>query len=149
MKLFLVTQDNIELLKLGEELVGQSIWVNWPHLYEARVVALETYNSRVENKESGPSRAVTKANRLVEAPSDSRAQGIFMSLSEGFTERMEKRRGLDIGPTFVLVHAQPIVGRKYMYLTDGRVTIDKEWAKTSVSFALQACVKDEKMLKVC
>lgn len=129
-------------MRLGEEMIGNSIWVNWPHMYEAKVVALETYESRVDCEERGSS-------KLVETASDSRSQGVFMSVLEGFTERMEKRMGLDIGPTFVLVHAQPIVGRKYMYLTDGRVTIEKEWAKTTASFALQACVKNDKMLKVC
>ena len=61
---------------------------------------------------------------------------------------MEKKRGIDIGPTFVLVHAQPISGRKYLYLKDGRVTVDKEWQSTSVPFALQACVRNEQMIQV-
>lgn len=62
--------------------------------------------------------------------------------------RFEKRRGIDIGPTFVLVHAEPIVGRKYVYMKDGRVTVEKEWQSSSATFALQACVRNDKMLQV-
>lgn len=55
---------------------------------------------------------------------------------------------MDIGPTFVLIHAQPIMGRKYIYMKDGRVTVDKMWQPTSVPYVLQACVRNEKMLEV-
>ena len=65
-----------------------------------------------------------------------------------FLSSYEKRRGLDIGPTFVLIHAQPIMGRKYVYLKDGRVTVDKMWQPTSAPYVLQACVRNNKMLEV-
>lgn len=65
-----------------------------------------------------------------------------------YIHRFEKRRGIDIGPTFVLIHAKPIMGRKYVYMKDGRVTVEKEWQTTAATFALQACVTNDKMLEV-
>jgi len=64
------------------------------------------------------------------------------------TFRYMKKRGIDAGPTYFIIQAKPITGRKYVYLNDGRVTVEKEWQPTPAPFLLQACVKNDTMLKV-
>jgi len=72
-------QDNIDIDGLAKKLLGESIWVNWPHMFEAKVTALETEEWRVEltgkNKE-------TKKRKM-----DSTDEAIFMSNIESVTDR--------------------------------------------------------------
>lgn len=45
----------------------------------------------------------------------------------------------------VLVHVRVMVGRRYMFLPNGRVTLEKEWAPVTTGYPLQSIVKDIKV----
>lgn len=72
--------DNIDIMALGEELLGQSIWVDWPHMYEAKVCTVETDDSKVELGGKDKS-------EIVKSGSEGNSQAVFMSLVESITER--------------------------------------------------------------
>lgn len=69
-------------MKMGEELIGQSIWVNWPHMFEARVISLESHDHRVDREGKDNSKLIVTA-------SDERKSSIFLSLTEGIAERWD------------------------------------------------------------
>ena len=56
--------------------------------------------------------------------------------------RYANRWGIDIGKTHILLYATPIIGRKYIYTQNGRVTLEKQWGTISTPYAFQATVKD-------
>ena len=72
--------DDIDIMALGAELLGQSIWVNWPHMYEAKVCTVETEDWKVElgGKNNG---------EIVKTGCEGNSQAVFMSLIESITER--------------------------------------------------------------
>lgn len=42
----------------------------------------------------------------------------------------------------MLLYATPIIGRKYVYTQNGRVTLEKQWSTIPTAYAYQATVKD-------
>lgn len=67
-------------MELGNSLLGKSVWVNWPHMFEARVVCLETDEGKVEFGGANKS-------DIVKSISDSTSQTIFTSLAESIADR--------------------------------------------------------------
>ena len=52
------------------------------------------------------------------------------------------RLGIDVGEIDILVHAAPMVGRQYVYSTQGKMTLEKQWNDNPMAFAYQAVLKD-------
>lgn len=50
--------------------------------------------------------------------------------------------GVDIENIDILVHARPIVGRKYIFGSQGKLTLEKEWSDFESSYAYQVTLKD-------
>lgn len=52
------------------------------------------------------------------------------------------RLGISIGHTDVLVYVRLFLGNKYVFGTQGEVTLQKQWAKSAVPYVYQTIVKD-------
>uniref|UniRef100_G3PMT1 5'-3' exoribonuclease 1 n=1 Tax=Gasterosteus aculeatus aculeatus TaxID=481459 RepID=G3PMT1_GASAC len=127
-------------------LLGRSVFVNWPHLEEARIIAVSDGDvkfcleeppgvQRVYDRSSTP--PPTKVNCLSD-----KEQKDWVKDVQGVTEHFVKRKGIVVNETSVVLYGQLLSGRKYIPKANGVVELEKQWAKQVLPFAFQTVVKD-------
>ena len=132
MMLTLLEQGRPEVRGVAEALLGLEVWVGWPHLVEAKVVAVQSSKFYID--QSG--------EKDVKEMMVTQGQ-VFDRLGHTIKHQYSSRYGVEIGEVDILVHAQPMSGRKYvMGASKGRITLEKQWHNLSQPYALQAIVKD-------
>uniref|UniRef100_A0A7N9B0X1 5'-3' exoribonuclease 1 n=1 Tax=Mastacembelus armatus TaxID=205130 RepID=A0A7N9B0X1_9TELE len=130
-------------------LLGKSVFVNWPHLEEARITAVSDGETkffleeppgvqRVYDRPSTP--PPTKVTYLSD-----KEQKEWVKDVQGITENFLKRKGIVINETAVVLYGQLLTGRKYVPKANGQVELEKQWSKQVLSFAYQTVVKDIKV----
>ncbi|KAG7320040.1 hypothetical protein KOW79_017183 [Hemibagrus wyckioides] len=126
--------------------LGKCVFVNWPHLEEARVVAVSDGEAKFFLDE------VTGVQKLYEDTPppvkvvylSDKEQKEWVKEVQGITEHHSKRKGVVINETSVLLYAQLLTGRKYVISHNGQVHLEKQWAKQILPYAYQTIVKDIK-----
>uniref|UniRef100_A0A8C7KFW1 5'-3' exoribonuclease 1 n=1 Tax=Oncorhynchus kisutch TaxID=8019 RepID=A0A8C7KFW1_ONCKI len=134
--------DNVASLVLG-----RSVFVNWPHLEEARVVAVSDGESKFFLEEpagmqklyDGDSPPPTKVTYLSD-----KEQKDWVKDVQGITEHFGKRKGITVNETAVVLYTQLLTGRKYVPGQSGQVHLEKQWSKQILPFPYQTIVKDIK-----
>ncbi|XP_076451691.1 5'-3' exoribonuclease 1-like isoform X2 [Babylonia areolata] len=127
---------------LASELLGQTTWVGWPHLHEAKVYAVADERFKIEIEEhhkKGQSTPVVqwKRKELQKLELDR----VYKEAST-IKEKYHDRFGVEVGKTTVLIYAGPMTGRKYVYTSSGRITAEKQFSTNPIPYALQATCKD-------
>ncbi|XP_052760032.1 5'-3' exoribonuclease 1-like [Mya arenaria] len=125
--------------QIAQEYLGREIYVSWPHLYEAKVVAVcdDKYCfSQVKDGAKGSKPTIRRDT------SDDNMTNIWYKEKDTIAERYHDRLGVVIGQTHILLRALPMTGRKYILGSHGRITMEKQFGVHPVAFALQATVKD-------
>ncbi|XP_037537485.1 5'-3' exoribonuclease 1 [Nematolebias whitei] len=133
---------------VAAQVLGKSVFVNWPHLEEARIVAVSDGETkftldeppgvqRVYDRPSTPT--PTKVSFLTD-----KEQKDWVKDVQGITEHFLKRKGIVVNETDVLLYGQMLTGRKYIPKANGAVELEKQWAKQVLPFAYQTVVKDIK-----
>ncbi|MGH0136330.1 UNVERIFIED_CONTAM: hypothetical protein FKN15_036028 [Acipenser sinensis] len=125
--------------------LGKSVFVNWPHLEEARVVAVSDGETKFFLEEplgeqklyTGKTVPPTKVVYLSD-----KEQNTWLKEVQGISEFYNKRKGIVINETAVLLFAQLLTGRKYVLNQNGEVHLEKQWSKQIIPFVYQAVVKD-------
>ncbi|XP_028647913.1 5'-3' exoribonuclease 1 isoform X2 [Erpetoichthys calabaricus] len=147
MMLEITLNDQKELISddVASLVLGKSVFVNWPHLEEARVVAVSDGETKFyldeppgiqklySDKTVPPTRVVYLNDK---------EESIWMKEVQGITEFYHKRKGIIINETAVLLFAQLLTGRKYVLTSKGDVVLEKQWSKQILPFAYQATVND-------
>lgn len=126
--------------------LGKCVFVNWPHLEEARVVAVSDGETKFFLEEApGVQKLFEDSPPPVKVVylSD-KEQKEWVKEVQGLTEHHSKRKGVVINETSVLLYAQLLTGRKYVVSPNGQVHLEKQWAKQILPFAFQTIVKDIK-----
>lgn len=170
-------QDTVpDIHDIAKRYCGSTVFVSWPHLQEARVVAIASpeckYSFEIESFGEGGSVTYKLDGEIRKMPMTPRdvdewhlhekeirtryvselisltyvSIALFLFL---FRNRYANRWGVDIGTTHILVYAAPITGRKYVYTQNGRVTLEKQWSPIPVPYALQATVKELQVKETC
>ncbi|XP_056600072.1 5'-3' exoribonuclease 1 isoform X1 [Triplophysa dalaica] len=127
--------------------LGKSLFVNWPHLMEARVVAVSDGETKFALEEQPGSQLLymddipppTKVTHLTD-----KEQKDWIKEVQGLSEYFSKRKGIVIGDTDVVIYAQLLIGRKYVIGQNGKVHLEKQFAKQVLPFPHQTIVKDIK-----
>ncbi|RVE61693.1 hypothetical protein OJAV_G00172970 [Oryzias javanicus] len=130
------------------QVLGKPVFVNWPHLEEARIIAVSDGETKfileeppgvqkVYDRPSSP--PPTKVTYLSD-----KDQKEWVKDVQGITEFYLKRKGIIINDTDVVLYGQLLTGRKYVPKEKGVVELEKQWAKQVLPFAYQAVVKDIK-----
>ncbi|XP_011642826.1 5'-3' exoribonuclease 1 [Pogonomyrmex barbatus] len=139
MILTIISKPTPNLTTLASDLLGHSVYVEWPHLKEALVIGvadcdtklslidpLSSYNQDNLKKED------VKGTLLAEWKEHKKQiKDIYMS-----------RLGIDIGETDVLLYVRLFLGNKYIFGSQGKVTIEKQWNDYPAVYAYQTIVKD-------
>ncbi|KAJ3594424.1 hypothetical protein NHX12_003731 [Muraenolepis orangiensis] len=130
---------------IASQLLGRPVFVNWPHLEEARVVAVADGETRL-SLEDPP--GVQKVYDRSSSPAPSRTSHLsdkdykdWMKDVQGNTEHFLKRKGIVIKDTAVLVYIQQLTGRKYVPLPDGSVVLQKQWSRQVLPYPYQTIVQ--------
>lgn len=53
-----------------------------------------------------------------------------------------RRQGIDIGDTNLIVYARHVAGRKYVFGTSGKITLEKIYSEIQDPYAIQTIVDD-------
>ncbi|MGH0119839.1 UNVERIFIED_CONTAM: hypothetical protein FKN15_043272 [Acipenser sinensis] len=169
--------------------LGKSVFVNWPHLEEARVVAVSDGETKFFLEEPlgeqklyiGTTVPPTKMAYLSDKEQNTwlkevqgiselffleeplgeqklyigttvpptkmaylsdKEQNTWLKEVQGISEFYNRRKGIVINETAVLLFAQLLTGRKYVLNQNGEVHLEKQWSKQIIPFVYQAVVKD-------
>ncbi|XP_051556406.1 5'-3' exoribonuclease 1-like isoform X2 [Myxocyprinus asiaticus] len=134
--------DNVAALVLGKP-----VFVNWPHLMEARVVAVSDGEIKYSLEEPSGSQMLYLGNTSPPAKVTNltdKEQKEWVKEVQGLTEHFGKRKGIVISETDVVVYAQLLTGRKYVIGQNGKVLLEKQFAKQVLPYPYQTIVKDIK-----
>uniref|UniRef100_A0A8C3GB14 5'-3' exoribonuclease 1 n=1 Tax=Cyclopterus lumpus TaxID=8103 RepID=A0A8C3GB14_CYCLU len=130
---------------VAQQVLGKPVFVNWPHLEEARIIAVSDGNVKfcldeppgVQRVYDRPS---TPPPTKVTCPSD-KEQKDWVKDVQGLTEYFVKRKGIMVNDTSVVLYGQLLSGRKYIPKANGVVELEKQWSKQVLPFAYQTIVK--------
>ncbi|KAF7223264.1 5'-3' exoribonuclease 1 isoform X1 [Nothobranchius furzeri] len=133
---------------VAAQVLGKPVFVNWPHLEEARIIAVSDGETRFALEE--PSGVQQVYDRSCSPPPSKvshlsdKEQKEWVKDVQGITEHFVKRKGIVVNNTEVLLYGQMMTGRKYVPKANGVVELEKQWAKQVLPFAYQTVVKDIK-----
>ncbi|CAN7986192.1 unnamed protein product [Ixodes hexagonus] len=123
------------LKEVADDLLGKSVYVNWPHLLEALVVAVYTRDERFTLHEPAKGGVVHTQQTHSEVE-------VFDMQMISISERYRTRYGVNLGDIEIVVLCRTITGRKYICGSKGRITLEKQWSVHPVPFAVQSLVRD-------
>ncbi|XP_030882328.1 5'-3' exoribonuclease 1 [Leptonychotes weddellii] len=143
----LVNAESVELSveNIASSVLGKSVFVNWPHLEEARVVGISDGETKFYLEEppgtqklylgrtAPPSKVVHLGDK---------EQSNWTKEVQGISEYYLRRKGIIINETSAVVYAQLLTGRKYQINQNGEVRLEKQWSKQVLPFVYQTIVKD-------
>uniref|UniRef100_A0A8C3LLH7 5'-3' exoribonuclease 1 n=1 Tax=Chrysolophus pictus TaxID=9089 RepID=A0A8C3LLH7_CHRPC len=71
-------------------------------------------------------------------------QSMWLKEVQGVSEHYQRRKGIIIHETSVVVYAQLLTGNRYQLNQNGQVYLEKQWSKQALPFVYQTVVKDIK-----
>uniref|UniRef100_A0A8C2ADB8 5'-3' exoribonuclease 1 n=1 Tax=Cyprinus carpio TaxID=7962 RepID=A0A8C2ADB8_CYPCA len=140
----LASQEMVQV-DVAALVLGKSLFVSWPHLMEARVVAVSDGETKFSLDEPSGSQMLYLGNTPPPAEVThltDKEQKEWVKEVQGLSEH--KRKGIVINETDVVVYAQLLTGRKYVIGQNGKVHLEKQFAKQVLPYPYQTIVKDIK-----
>lgn len=113
------------------ELVGANVFVGWPHLNEARIVSIQNDETRYVSVGQGSQYNSEEVKN---------GKAILKQESSGVVERYLNRLGVDVGPVYLLCKVQVMIGRKYVFSPNGRISLEKQFSELTANYPLQTVV---------
>ncbi|XP_076050626.1 5'-3' exoribonuclease 1-like isoform X2 [Oratosquilla oratoria] len=114
------------------QFLDKIVYVAWPHLIEAKVVALsdgKTYFSMV-------------SGQVQESQLENRQRDEFNMSCNHICSHYLNRWGVQTGDTKMLIYAKVMTGRRYIPGHEGRMVLEKEWSSLVQPYAMQMVVRD-------
>lgn len=111
-------------------LIGQVVWVNWPHLLEAKVVAVSSETEKIEFKNN-------QATRLAHGRNEAKS---WTQSAKDIQENSFKTFGIETGPVRILVHVQRSEGTTATLTATGTFVQSNRYAPVSTAYPLQLVV---------
>uniref|UniRef100_A0A8B9C2J6 5'-3' exoribonuclease 1 n=1 Tax=Anser brachyrhynchus TaxID=132585 RepID=A0A8B9C2J6_9AVES len=71
-------------------------------------------------------------------------QSMWLKEVQGLSEHYQRRKGIIIHETSIVVYAQLLTGNRYQLNQNGEVYLEKQWSKQVLPFVYQTVVKDIK-----
>ncbi|XP_039732409.1 5'-3' exoribonuclease 1 isoform X2 [Pteropus medius] len=143
----LVGAESAELSieNVASSVLGKSVFVNWPHLEEARVVGISDGETKFYLEEPPGTQKLylgrTAPPCKVVLLGD-KEQSNWIKEVQGISEYYLRRKGIIINETSAVVYAQLLTGHKYQINQNGEVRLEKQWSKQVLPFVYQTIVKD-------
>uniref|UniRef100_A0A8B9GLE6 5'-3' exoribonuclease 1 n=1 Tax=Amazona collaria TaxID=241587 RepID=A0A8B9GLE6_9PSIT len=132
---------------VASSVLGKRVFVNWPHLEEARVVAVSDGETKFYLEEPHGTQKLYMGNAVpptkVAYVGDKEQSSWFKDI-QGISEHYQRRKGIIIHETSIVVYAQLLTGNRYQLKQNGEVYLEKQWSKQVLPFVYQTVVKDIK-----
>ncbi|KAJ7395556.1 hypothetical protein BTVI_154292 [Pitangus sulphuratus] len=132
---------------VASSILGKRVFVNWPHLEEARVVAVSDGETKFHLEEPHGTQKLYMGNAVPPtkvAYVGDKEQSLWVKEVQGISEHYQRRKGIIIHETSVVVYAQLLTGNRYQLNQNGEVYLEKQWSKQVLPFVYQTVVKDIK-----
>ncbi|XP_046669351.1 5'-3' exoribonuclease 1 isoform X2 [Homalodisca vitripennis] len=133
MILSILPQGHPDVKEVASQLLDKSIYVNWPHMFEARVVGVASEKVRFCLKKDDDSMIIEEMNKAEQAKWDLTRKAI--------EERYKNRMGINVGKTEILVYACTLEDKKIV-MTEEKAQYEKQWSKHAAAYALQTTRTD-------
>lgn len=116
---------------IAHRVLNQVVHVQWPHLIEAKVIAVldENHKYYLRNGWQFDKQEHTHQSR-------SEFNSFRKSSKKHFFERM----GIDIGDTSIILQVEQLKNYAYVFEKKGKVKLEKEWCSIPSYHPLQTCV---------
>ncbi|XP_045143411.1 5'-3' exoribonuclease 1 isoform X1 [Echinops telfairi] len=140
-----VDSDELSIENVASLVLGKSVFVNWPHLEEARVVAASDGETKFYLEEPPGTQKLYLGKTVPPskvAHLGDKEQSNWTKEVQGISEQYLRRKGIIINETSVVVYAQLLTGHKYQVNPNGEVRLEKQWSKQVLPFVYQTIVKD-------
>uniref|UniRef100_A0A8B9PWH9 5'-3' exoribonuclease 1 n=1 Tax=Apteryx owenii TaxID=8824 RepID=A0A8B9PWH9_APTOW len=150
MMLEIIADENSEeqtVENVASLVLGKLVFVNWPHLEEARVVAVSDGETKFYLEEPHGTQKLYMGNAVPPtkvAYVGDKEQNVWLKEVQGVSEHYQRRKGIIIHETSVVVYAQLLTGNRYQLNQNGEVYLEKQWSKQVLPFVYQTVVKDIK-----
>ncbi|XP_062494995.1 5'-3' exoribonuclease 1 isoform X8 [Pezoporus occidentalis] len=132
---------------VASSVLGKRVFVNWPHLEEARVVAVSDGETKFYLEEPHGTQKLYMGNAVPPtkvAYVGDKEQSTWFKDIQGISEHYQRRKGIIIHETAIVVYAQLLTGNRYQLKQNGEVYLEKQWSKQVLPFVYQTVVKDIK-----
>ncbi|KAK2538315.1 Xrn1 [Columba guinea] len=132
---------------VASSVLGKRVFVNWPHLEEARVVAVSDGETKFYLEEPHGTQKLYMGNAVPPtkvAYVGDKEQSTWVKEVQGISEQYQRRKGIIIHETSIVVYAQLLTGNRYQLKQNGEVYLEKQWSKQVLPFVYQTVVKDIK-----
>ncbi|XP_029346579.1 5'-3' exoribonuclease 1 isoform X2 [Acyrthosiphon pisum] len=126
-------ENDIESIQhIAKELLGNTLYVNWPHLEEIKVTAVSNTTVKLSFNED--------EQLIIREMSETDVQE-FNLLAQGIAKMFITTRGIEIGKTHVLLRGHTLKGTKFVPRQDGSgVDLTKVWNEIPTTIAYQTSV---------
>uniref|UniRef100_A0A6I8RYS6 5'-3' exoribonuclease 1 n=1 Tax=Xenopus tropicalis TaxID=8364 RepID=A0A6I8RYS6_XENTR len=138
-------EDTLNVDTVASAVLGKSVFVNWPHLEEARVVTVTDGDMKFYLEERPGTQKLYTGNSVPPtkvAYVGDKERNIWVKEIQGISEHYHRRKGVVINETAVVLYAQLLTGRRYQLGHNGEVHLEKQWSKQVLPFVYQAVVQD-------
>lgn len=122
-----------DMLQLAHECLGRSVFINWPHLLEAKVGKVSDFTFVF---------ALDEAGRVKQSKLEEKELKEMAGQTKNIARHYKERKGIDIGATDAVLVCYPITGRKYVPTAAGTVSFEKQWSSTASIAPFQIVVRD-------
>ncbi|KFW10835.1 5'-3' exoribonuclease 1, partial [Fulmarus glacialis] len=132
---------------VASSVLGKRVFINWPHLEEARVVAVSDGETKFYLEEPHGTQKLYMGNAVPPAKVafvGDKEQSMWLKEVQGISEHYQRRKGIIIHETSIVVYAQLLTGNRYQLNQNGEVYLEKQWSKQVLPFVYQTVVKDIK-----
>ena len=147
MMLVLKNQEQIGNLEdIAFDYLDQTVFVNWPHLLEAKVI-------KVSNDEF--KYYMVDDHMVCKELEDREYKETRIRINAGVKKYRErwgvvvlgKLKNKDEVYNGIVIHALPVTGRKYVTGSDGKITLEKEYSTQTMLCPIETTVKDIDILE--
>nr|XP_032816417.1 5'-3' exoribonuclease 1 isoform X2 [Petromyzon marinus] len=121
--------------ELAATLLGRPVFVNWPHLEEALVVAVADFKIKLSVQGEG---AVDIKRVQLSKEEEKNVRKDMLAI----TEQYMNRKGVVVATSGCVLYAHPLVSRRYVFTQRGCATLQRQWAANASPFMLHTSLKD-------
>ncbi|CAB3243400.1 unnamed protein product [Arctia plantaginis] len=128
-------EPNKTLRDIAKDFLGRVIWVGWPHLTRAKVIAVSNEVIRLHYSENNE-------NNYTKEPNHGNLRDQWLSEKSTIIEHNMHRLGIELGEVNTIIHAVNLKGFKYVVQNNVRMVQEPEWCSVPCGYAAHAVVRD-------
>ncbi|OWR44090.1 5'-3' exoribonuclease 1 isoform 1 [Danaus plexippus plexippus] len=122
------------LEELAAKILGQVVWVGWPHLTRAKVLSISNEKIRLHYNNQNPELPYTTEHNTGNLHQQ------WISERSTIIEHNMNRLGIELGDVKVIIHAVNLRGYKYVIQDGSCMVMEDQWCSVPCGYAWQAVV---------